>query len=145
MFVHETDRPDVYCSDLDSLTSSVPEHIRNSIMRLSEQQREEEAILDAQRQDLRYARSRAVAGGSSTAMAHGHGNRSGHQTTVAYEEELGTEVDEEQEETRVVPIGGHSREDDESSEDGPDTFDQADVSLYNAPRLCDGFLIRYVS
>jgi hypothetical protein len=101
-------------SNLDVLTSGIDEHTRASILRLSEQQRdEEEAAREAEREEAkaRRARSAGQAGSSKTKQPKVR--------TVAFEEELeGEDLFDDETDARENLVKLNMREGEEGSSDG---------------------------
>jgi hypothetical protein len=101
-------------SDLDLYTTAVPDHIRQSIIRLTEQQRsEEEAERELEREEAKARRSRsAVAGPSSRA-------KEPRIRTVAFEEELdGDDLLADEADALEARVRLNLREGEEGSSDG---------------------------
>ncbi len=94
---HFTDEGGYCFSDIPSLTAGIPDHIRASILRLSEQQlEEEEEELRIEREDAAFRRSRAGKREEVTRVA-------GKSRAIAFDDEA--DEDEEMDEERVVERG----------------------------------------
>lgn len=99
-------------SDLSTLTSAIPSHIRSSILRLTEQQMAEaEAEEQAEREEAAARRARKAGGGS---RGNGGVPRSGVKE-IGFEEELGGEEGDDGEILVGVVAGGDESEDEGES------------------------------
>jgi hypothetical protein len=121
-------------SNLDVLTSGIDEQTRASILRLSEQQRdEEEAAREAEREEAkaRRARSAGQAGSSKTKQPKVR--------TVAFEEELeGEDLFDDETDARENLVKLNMREGEEGSSDGESYVNsEEDVSCRSTSSVVD--------
>lgn len=126
----------LFISDISSLTAGIPDHIRASILRLSEQQaEEEEEEMRIEREEAAYRRERAGRRGES---GRGGGGGKGNTTALQPEkEEMESEDDNETEDERAMGRG--VVDDGDESDEGGDILAKG-VSLYvhiSLPKIND--------
>lgn len=124
-------------SDLGSYTAAVPDHIRQSIMRLTEQQRsEEDAEREAEREEARLRRQRSgvgAAGPSTLSSSKAKDKERDRQIrTVAFEEELeGDDLLDDETDALEARVRLNLREGEEGSSDGESYVNsEEDVSVF---------------
>jgi len=119
------------CSDLDSYTAGIPEHIRASILRLSEQQvDEEEAEREALREEAKARRGRTATAGPSSRPEP-------RTRTVAFEEELDAEdlLDDETD-ALEARVRLNLREGEDGSSDGESYVNSQEDVSHHPDSLC---------